>query len=148
MIRSIGLVLPVYLLTLLTLLPAAATATLTCEADDRQVAFSLQGNVGRDIAVLQVTSGSITVKQTRERAEITASPATPQLVQQWAFEKELRIGIQATAPNDISLYLAIVAQRTKSGDEGDRYAGRYVLKVSDARGTFELKGRIKDCEAG
>jgi hypothetical protein len=136
-------------LWLLSTVAACATATLTCDADDRQVTFSLQGNIGRDdAAAVQVTSASITLKKTRERAEIASSPETFQLVQQWAFEKELRIGIQATAPNDVSLYLAIVAQRTKSGDEGDRYAGRYLLKVRDAKGTSEIKGRIKDCEAG
>jgi hypothetical protein len=140
---------PLASLWLLSTVAASATATLTCDADDRQVAFSLQGNIGRDdAAVLQVTSGSITLKASRGRPEISVSLETSNLVQQWVFDRELRIGLQATGPNDISVYLAVVAQRTKSGDEGDRYGGRYVLKVRDAKGAAEIKGRIAGCEAG
>ena len=139
-----------FALTLTAALPAAATATLTCEAEDRTVAFSLQGNIGRGAgAVLQITSGSIRLKAVRgkyEAIEFEIEPA--QLVQQWVFEKELRIGIQSAEKQEMSLYLAIIAQQMKSSGDGDRYQGRYVLKIQGPKGTSELKGRINNCEAG
>ncbi len=138
------------LLLALASVPAGATATLTCEADDRNLAFNLIGNIGQSAAaVLQVTGGSIKLKAVRgKNDEIEFDLQATHLVQQWVFEKELRIGILTAENKDISLYLAIVAQRIKSGDEGDRYKGRYVLKVQGPKGTSELKGLIKGCEAG
>lgn len=133
-----------------TALPAQATATLTCDAADRLVTFSLQGNVGRDAgAIVQVTSGSLQVKAVRgkhDSVELTLEPA--HLAQQWAFERELRLRLTAETKQDVTIHLAIIAQRTKSGDDGDRYQGRYVLKLTGAKGTSELKGSLKGCEAG
>lgn len=140
------------ILPLMTLaaLPAQATATLTCEASDRVVTLSLQGNIGRDAgAVVQVTSGSLQVKAVRGQHDtvvLTLEPA--HLAQQWAFEKELRLGLTAETKQDVTVYLAIIAQRTKSSDLGDRYQGRYVLKLTGPKGTSELKGSLKGCEAG
>lgn len=134
----------------LTTLPAAATASLTCDANDRNVEFSLLGNVGQSIgANLQLTNGSIKLKAVRgKNDEIEFDLEGAHLVQQWVFEKELRIGVMTAEKNDVTLYLAIVAQQVKSNDEGDRYQGRYVLKVQSPKGTSDLKGRIKDCVAG
>lgn len=130
--------------------PAGATATLTCEAADRNVEFSLQDNVGRGAgAVVQITSGDVKVKAVRGKTdEATFTVKSAHLIQQWLFDKELRLGVQTAEKNDATVYLAIIARQVKGNDEGDRYRVRYVLKLQGPKGTLELRGRIKDCEAG
>jgi hypothetical protein len=47
------------------------------------------------------------------------------------------------------VYLAILAERSgRSSDDLERYRGNYVLKVTGPKGLTELKGRLKDCDAG
>lgn len=138
------------LLLLLGVVPAAATATLTCEAEDRNLAFNLMGSVGQSTAaVVQMNAGSIKLKAVPGRYDAIEFEVGPSgLIQQWLFQRELRIGIQSAEKNDISIYLAIVARQIKSGDSGDRYQGRYLLKVMGPKGTLERNGRINGCEAG
>jgi hypothetical protein len=136
-------------LWILSGLSVGATATLTCDGDDRRVAFSLQGNVGRGpTAAIQITNASIKLKTPAGvTSDMEFDLESGQLIQQWLFEKELRLGIQTGEKSGTSVYLAIIAQQAKSGDDGEVYRGRYVLTVMGPKGTT-LRGRIKDCRAG
>ena len=65
------------------------------------------------------------------------------------FDKELRIGIAPESINENSVFLAIIAMRTKSGNgDMDRYRGEYVLKVQGPKGQKCVRGRLKDRSAG
>jgi hypothetical protein len=126
---------------------AYATASLGCSADDRNLSFDLEGPVNRDSGtVVGVTGGKLVLKDAKaakvgsKEFDITLKD----IVQQWAQEKELRIGI-SLEPKDGSLFLAIFA--TQINDEGD-YRGRYVLKVSYPGVQMTLKGRLKGCTSG
>lgn len=139
---------PLALPILLIATSAGATATLTCDIDDRNAEISLQGNMGRDVAAVQITAGAIKLKPVRGAGDGIEFPVEGEhLIQQWAHGNELRLGIQTAEVKGMSVYLAIIAQKTKSGD-GDSYRGRYMLKVQGNQTTRELKGRIRGCEAG
>ena len=47
----------------------------------------------------------------------------------------------------MSVFLAIIAEQAKGGDDTTRYRGGYVLKVRSPNGESELKGKLKGCEA-
>lgn len=129
--------------------PAAATATFTCGIEDRNLTLTLTGNIGHgDGAAIQIVEGTIKLKAVSGQygaIEFILEPS--HLAQHWAFEKELSIGLQTDEKSGVSVFLAIITRRTNS-DVSDRYAGRYVLKVNGPKGTRELKGRIKSCDAG
>jgi hypothetical protein len=142
---------PAAILVLLAALgPAHATATLTCSAEDRQVSLELFGNIGSgDGATVQITEGSIKLKPWRgkfDAVEFKVEPAN--MAGSWSFGKELRIGISPEPVKDISVYLAIIAERTARGSDIERYRGTYVLKVYGPKGQTELRGRLKDCDDG
>ena len=148
LLRSI---LPLALPLLLAVAPANATASLTCDAADRNVSFDLLGNMGSgDGGSIQLIGGTIKLKAIRGKFEATEfNVGSAHIAGQWSFGKELRIGIASDEVGDVSIYLAIIAERTK-GPAGDmeRYRGGYVLKVRSPKGESELKGRLKGCEAG
>ncbi len=130
--------------------PAAATASLTCDADDRNLSFELLGNIGSGPgAAIQLTGGSIRLKGRRgqfDAAEFKIEPAS--LAGQWSFARELRIGIVPEDAGKIGVHLVILAERTRGGDGLDRYRGEYAARVTHPGGETQLKGRIKDCSAG
>ena len=131
--------------------PAGATASLTCNASDRNLSFELLGNMGSGNAgSIQLIGGTITLKAIRgkfDKVEFKVERA--HLFGQWNFGKELRIGIEPESVGDVSIYLAIIAELTKNADgDMDRYRSRYVAKIRGPKGETELTGKIKGCEAG
>src|SRR5262245_58850408 len=131
--------------------PTGATASLTCAADDRNLSFDLFGNIGSgDGGTIQLIGGEINLKSVRGKFDAREFMVAPEHISgQWSFGKELRIGIAPESVDDVSVFLAIIAMRTKSGGgDLDRYRGEYVLKVQGPKGESVLKGRLKDCSAG
>ena len=130
--------------------PAGATASLTCEAKDRNLSFDLLGNIGSgDGGAIQLIEGKITLKPVRGKLDAREFKVAPEHISgQWSFEKELRIGISPESVNDVSVFLAIIARANRSNSGLSRYRGEYVLKVQGPKGESVLKGRLKDCTAG
>ena len=131
--------------------PAGATASLTCEADDRNLRFDLLGNIGSgDGGAIQLIGGEIKLKSVRGKFDAREFKVAPEhLSGQWSFGKELRIGISPESVDEVSVFLAIIATRAKSGDSDlDRYRGEYVLKVQGPKGESVLRGRLTNCSAG
>ena len=136
---------------LLAVTPAKATASLTCDADDRNMSFDLLANMGSgDGGSIQLIGGTIKLKAVRGKFETTEFKIEPgHIAGQWSFGKELRIGIASDDVGGVSVYLAIIAEQVKSGaGDMDRYRGGYVLKVRGPKGETEIKGKIKSCDAG
>ena len=130
--------------------PAGATTSLTCEADDRNLSFDLLGNIGSsDTGAIQLNEGEIKLKSVRGKFDAREFKVAPEHISgQWSFGKELRIGISPESVDEVSVFLAIIA-RADSGDSGlGRYRGEYVLKVKGPKGESVLRGRLKDCSAG
>ena len=128
--------------------PAAATATVTCDIDDKFITFEMQAIAGRSGPIMQVQVGSIAIKPAAK-----VHLASPQLsfdhshiVQQWSLDGNMRLQIEignAEAKQNVNLVI-LARLDTKT----EKYYGRYLLKIwRDGKAT-ELKGRIKDCEAG
>ena len=131
--------------------PAGATASLTCAADDRNLSFELLGNIGSgDGGAIQLIGGEIKLKPVPGKFTAREFKITPEHISgRWNFANELRIGVVPESVNDVSVFLAIIATRAKSRDSDlDRYRGEYVLKVQGPKGESVLKGRLKDCSAG
>ena len=131
--------------------PAGATASLTCEADDRNLSFDLLGNIGSgDGGAIQLIGGEIKLKSVRGKFDAREFKVAPEhLSGQWSFGKELRIGISPESVDEVSVFLAIIATRTNSaGSDLGRYRGEYVLKVQGPKGESIVRGRLKDCSAG
>ncbi|MBI3705186.1 MAG: hypothetical protein HY244_15410 [Rhizobiales bacterium] len=128
--------------------PAAASATVTCDIDDKLVTFAMQAITGRSGPITHVQGGTIEIKPA---ANVKLVP--PQLtfdrthiVQQWLLDRDLRLQIEIdNAEAKQSINLVILARLNR---KTEKYAGQYVLKIAIAGKTKELKGRIKDCEAG
>ena len=130
--------------------PARATASLTCEANDRNLSFDLLGNIGSgDGERIQLIEGEIKLKSVRGKFDTREFRiAAKHLSGQWSFGKELRIGISPESVDEVSVFLAIIA-RANSGDGAlSRYRGEYVIKVQGRTGENVLKGRLKNCTAG
>ena len=130
--------------------PAGATASLTCEADDRNLSFDLLGNIGSsDGDSIQLIEGGIKLKPVRGKFDAREFKIAPKhLSGQWSFGTELRIGISPESVDEVSVFLAIIA-RANNGDSGlSRYRGEYVLKVQGPKGESVLRGRLKNCTAG
>ena len=128
--------------------PAAASATVTCDIDDKFVTFQMQAIAGRSGPINHVQGGTIEIKPAAN-----VNLVSPQLtfdrthiVQQWLLDSELRLQIEiddAEAKQNVSLVIL-----TRLDAKTEKYHGRYLLKIwRDGKAT-ELKGRIKDCEAG
>ena len=147
--RGLQLILPAALLAL-ACGSAHATASFDCTISDKNVTVDLQGSLGSgDGAALQIPNGAIRIKPVRGKFEaIEFDVAKGSLAQQWTFDKELRIGIMTDEVKDVSAYLVIIAQQGKPKDDLTQWTGRYILKVQGPKGTTELKGTIKSCQAG
>ena len=133
-----------------TAVPAGASASLTCEADDRNLSFDLLGNIGSgDGGTIQLIGGGIKLKSVRGKFDTREFKVAPEhILGKWSFGKELRIGISPDSVDEVSVFLAIIA-RANSVDSGlSRYRGEYVLKVQGPKGESVLRGRLKDCSAG
>jgi hypothetical protein len=130
--------------------PAAATASLTCEADDRNLSFDLLGNIGSgDGGSIQLIEGRIKLRSVRGKFDAREFRISPKhLSGQWSFGKELRIGISPESVNEVSVFLAIIARANSGDSDLSRYRREYVLKVQGPKGESVLRGRLKDCTAG
>ena len=137
------------LLLALTAWPAAATASLTCTVEDRNLKAELIGNIGSDNgAGVQITAGEIVLKPVRGKYDAMTLPLEAGTVAQfWTLDDELRIGLHLPDKNDTSGYLAILTRLVKGPGDIARYDGRYVLRTNGPKGPHELKGRAK-CDAG
>lgn len=132
----------------MTSAPAWASANVSCLIDDAVIRFELEAIAGRTGPITQVQVGKILIKPVA-----AVKLATPQLkfdhthiIQQWSLGDEMRLQIEvADEKSRQNVNLVIFARLDKSKD---KYSGRYVLKVTRAGETKELKGRIKECEAG
>jgi hypothetical protein len=132
---------------LLTTASAFASANVDCSIDDRFIKFEMEAIAGRAGPINQVNVGTIEIKPA------TMTLTTPHIafdrthiVQQWVVGNELRLQVEAgddAAKQNVNL--VIVA---RLNTETDKYSGRYVLRVSHAGATKEIKGRIKECVAG
>ena len=137
-------------LLLAAVAPAGATASLTCAADDRNLTFDLLGNIGSgDGGAIQLIGGEITLKSVGGKFDARKFKVAPEHISgKWSFGKELRIGISPESIDEVSVFLAIIAMRAKSGNSDlGRYRGEYVLKVQGPKGESMLRGRLKDCSA-
>ena len=127
--------------------PALASANVSCRIDDANLQFELEAIAGRSGPIVQVQVGTIVIKPAAAKLK------TPQLsfdrggiLQQWDYDGDMRLQIEAG--NDASheyVNLVIVARLNA---KTDKYSGRYVLKITGAGDTRELKGRVKECVAG
>ena len=100
-------------------------------------------------ASIQVIAGEIKLKALRGKFAATEFKIEPaHLAAQWNLGRELRIGLSPDDVAKVGIYLAVIAERTKSGGDLNRYRGSYIAKVSHAGGETELKGKLKDCSAG
>ena len=84
---------------LAAVVPAGATASLTCAADDRNLSFDLLGNIGSgDGGAIQLIEGEIKLKSVRGKFDARQFKVAPEHISgKWSFEKELRIGIPPRA---------------------------------------------------
>ena len=130
--------------------PAKATASLTCEASDRNLSFDFLGNIGSgDGDRIQLIEGEIKLKSVRGKFDAREFKiAAKHLSGQWSFGKELRIGISPESVDEVSVFLAIIARANSGDSDLTRYQGEYVLKVQGPKGEDVLRGRLKNCTAG
>lgn len=127
--------------------PAWASANISCRIDDKFLSFALEAIAGRSGPIVQVQSGTMTIKPA------VGKLAAPQLafgrehiIQQWDYADEMRLQIEVgNEAAHQTVMLVILARRDKNAD---KYSGRYVLTISTRAGSKEVNGRIKSCEAG
>jgi hypothetical protein len=128
--------------------PALASATVTCDIDDKFVTFKMLASAGRSGPITSVQGGEIQIKPAAN-----VNLVSPQLTfdrthiaQQWLFDSDMRLQIEiddAAAKQSVNL---VILARLDAKTE--KYYGRYLLKIWRDGKPTELKGRIKDCEAG
>jgi len=126
---------------------AGASGDLSCAIDDGSLAFMLFASTNRDHGtIVSVAEGSLTLKAGAPAKIGRAFKIEREhIIQQWFLQRELRIAVNVENDNG-SLLLAITGQSSRTQD---RYAGRYLLKVSLSDGSARtVTGRIKGCEAG
>jgi len=128
--------------------PAAASATVTCNIDDKFVTFEMQAIAGRAGPITHVQSGTIEIKPAANvnlvSPQITFDHS--HIVQQWSLDSDMRLQIEVgDAETKQNVNLVILA---RLDDKTEKYRGRYILKITRAGVTKELNGRVKECEAG
>jgi hypothetical protein len=133
---------------LLMAAPAWASANVSCLIDDGYLRFELEAIAGRAGPITHVQDGTIEIKPAA--AVKLASPRITfdltHIVQQWSLGGDMRLQIEvgdAAAKQNVNLVIL-----ARLDDKTDKYSGRYILKITRAGETKELKGRIKECEAG
>jgi hypothetical protein len=128
--------------------PAAASATVTCNIDDKFVTFEMQAIAGRSGPITYVQGGTIEIKPAAA-VKLTSPRITfdlTHIVQQWSLGGDMRLQIEiGNAEAKQNVNLVIFAQLNK---KTEKYSGQYILKIAITGKTKELKGRIKECEAG
>jgi hypothetical protein len=126
---------------------ASATGDFSCEIADGNLDFAVFANTNRDHGTIQnLVEGSLTLKP-NALAKIgrTFKLEREHIIQQWFLQRELRLAVNIDT-DDGSLLLILTGQGNQTLE---RYAGRYVLKLSFPDGsTRTVTGRLKDCSAG
>ena len=109
--------------------PAAATASLTCEADDRNLSFDLLGNIcSGDGGSIQLIEGRIKLRSVRGKFDAREFRISPKhLSGQWSFGKELRIGISPESAE--GLHRGLGPQHSQM--TGEQTACRFIRFASD-----------------
>lgn len=126
---------------------AFASANIDCAIDDAHLKFEMEAIASRSGPIQQVHVGGIEIKPA---AMTLAAPTITfdrtHLLQQWIQDGDLRLQIEVS--DDAAkqnVHLVILARLDA---KTEKYFDRYVLRVSRDGKTKELKGRIKECQAG
>ena len=131
----------------LAAVPASATGDLICSIDNSNLGFALFAATNREHGtIVNVAEGSLRLKS---KTLLKVAPGfagelkvdRENIIQQWFLEGELRLAVNIDNEHG-ELLLAIVGQLNR---KLERYAGRYVLKVSSAGDTRTVKGQIRSC---
>lgn len=123
-------------------IPAAATGTLYCTIDDRNLRFDLLGNTSIDYGtIVAVHHASVMLKPGRYvKAAAEFAVSKDNIFQQWDFENDLRFAIRLDDPDNArSTVLAIITVRD---EKLEKYIGRYVLQLVGGGATKVLNGRV------
>jgi hypothetical protein len=127
--------------------PAAATATVTCDINDKFVTLEMQAIAGRSGPIQQVHVGAIAIKPAAGKL---ASPQVTfdqtHIVQQWILGSDLRLQIEVTDAAAKETVNLIISARLDSKRE--TYRGGYRLNIARGGKPAQFKGRIKECVAG
>ena len=126
-------------------LQAAATGTLFCTIDDRNLSFNLLGHTSIEHgAILDVHDGSLKLKAARSVGKEIEFPVSMEnIFMQWDFDSDLRFAIRIEDPDrSREIVLAIIAARN---EKLEKYLGRYVLQLVGGNKTERLEGPIS-CE--
>ena len=125
---------------------AFATASLGCEAADRNVKLVAEGIVSRGMGEVFVSfNGELEVLAKGAPSDLRKVQFTGEhLTQRWAYGKALKLRLYRDEPSG-SIELLIEAQ---AGRDGSSHRGRYVLTVQEGqRAPMTLRGRIS-CSLG
>lgn len=133
-------------LLLCAVIPAAATGTLVCTIDDRNLSFELFASTSLDYGnIVQVHHGSLRLKPGRyvnKAAEFAVDRDS--IYMQWTFGDDLRFAIRIGDPDSKrEIILAVVTVRN---ERAQKYLGRYVLEINSGGPANVVKGRIKSCD--
>ena len=132
----------------MTAAPALASANVSCLIDDSYLRFELEAIAGRAGPITHVQDGAIEIKPAAA-VKLTSPHITfdlTHIVQQWSLGGDMRLQIEvgdAEAKQNVNL--VILAQLN---EKTEKYSGQYILTIAVAGKTKELRGRIKECEAG
>jgi hypothetical protein len=133
---------------MMTTAPALATANVSCLIDDAFLGFELEAIAGRAGPITQVQVGKFRIKPAAAVKLLSPQISFDRthIIQQWSLDDEMRLQIEVG--DDASRENVNLVIFARHDQRRDKYSGRYVLKITRAGNTKELKGRIKECEAG
>jgi hypothetical protein len=137
------LILIAFAFLFLGVMPALATASLTCEAEDKSIAFSVQAALG-GVRHGQVVNfgGSLEVKARGVPADLRKLELGPDDRQQsWIDDKQFKLEIYRERGEVPNAYVLLTLDTRKVGENS--YRGRYALEtdVADKDNTFGSKPR-------
>jgi hypothetical protein len=128
--------------------PALASANVSCSIEDKFISFEMEAIAGRSGPITLVHVGTLQIKPAANVKLVSPQRSFDHshIVQQWSLDSDMRLQIEigdAAAKQNVNL---VILARLDAKTE--KYRGRYILKLTRAGETKELKGRIKECEAG
>lgn len=135
--------------TLLAAMPRAhASATLTCEIADANLAADVMLHMSRDgDSFAGGLQGELTVKNTLiapagTRLELTSE----HLAQHWHLDRDLRLAFRLpdVEPGRLRTLYILATQNDRGRSEG-RFRGAYLLRTSGGGEVKDFRGRIRNC---